>query len=216
MQLYHTAVFISRNKDNDGLAGYHAGRSLPFRVRVDEDEGRPDCANVIATARDALDREFLDYVNSPERTDGETVRMYVSLNAADESKVLRALQHMLINGDVTLGNIDSQLVSLIGSPQCALTDRWLFDVDGSWDEVEDVAGQVRELIAVSGRDPEGHVECVPTRHNGSVVTDMGLDVRPVLAAHPSVEFKRGGALLYVTCMTAHHRDWKAAADDGRE
>lgn len=199
-KLYHVVLFVTRRKDNVGLVGHKVRHPKQVRVAVTDDINHLDCASIIASTLDACGDAFERFANAPEALPGEISRMYVSLNAADNGKVMRGLQHALIDGEVNLANIDTKLASLAASPDCSCTRRWLFDADCDADETERLADEIRAEIRKFGRDVSGHVEVVPTMHNASVVTDCSFDVRDVLASHPNVEFKRCDAQLFVSAM----------------
>ena len=72
-------LFKSRNKDNRALDGFKE-RSVGF---------------VSTRSLDQLETEFQDFVR--KGMPGELCRMYVTVNRRDNAKVLRGLQHYLLD-----------------------------------------------------------------------------------------------------------------------
>ena len=103
-------LFKSRNKDNRALDGFKE-RSVAF---------------VSTRGLDQLEEEFQDFVR--KGMPGELCRMYVTVNRRDNAKVLRGLQHYLLDHpEVSVAALPSKLSSIAEQAKNAVDHHWLFD-----------------------------------------------------------------------------------------
>ena len=103
-------LFKSRNKDNRALDGFKE-RSVGF---------------VSTRSLDQLEAEFQDFVR--KGMPGELCRMYVTVNRRDNAKVLRGLQHYLLDHpEVSAASLPSKLSSIAEQVENAADYHWLFD-----------------------------------------------------------------------------------------
>lgn len=200
MKQTFVAFMTSRNKDNAGVSGFHT-RSRTRLVEFDEWGDPKEFVGMVKARCERMFHEFLH-----EGVLGETSRLYITMNPADEQKVMRELQHELIDGKITLHNIDSHLASLCMDPRNASKTEeggswWLFDADCGEDEVSEAAFEMSQIIAETGRSSTEHIHVLPTASNHCIVTDMHFDVRDIVRRHHEIEFKRDNANLFVMMAT---------------
>lgn len=200
MRQTFVAFMVSRSKDNAGIPSFHT-RSRTKLVELDEWDDPSIFVDMVKARCEHMFYEFLD-----EGVVGETSRLYITMNPADEQKVMRELQHELIDGKITLHNIDSHLASLCMDTKNALKPEsgsswWLFDADCGGVEVTEATDEMSQIIAATGRDSEGHIHVLPTASNYCIMTNMHFDVRKITERHPDIEFKRDNAHLFVMRAT---------------
>lgn len=188
---FHTLMFVSRNKDNEGIDG--------FRPRCEQHVVKLDVESVdtlAAAARDKFDEMFDRFVN--EGVDGETSRMYVTLNGADSDRCLKELAIAVLQdkiADVT--KVNSTLVSIVARPEMAMTKRWLFDADCDVATARIFADRVDDRLAARyGEDsPNARCSILPSKNNFAIVTNARFDARGVLDGFPDIELKREASLF---------------------
>ena len=121
---YFVNLFVSRNKDNQYVTGFHQ-RKEAFLASFDDEH---------------LGSRFDSFVHVG--VPGEVCRWYRSVNARKMGKVRKALITKLVNEDnVPLTHMDNLTASLAAKPENAATKFWLFDVD-----ISDVNEQVKFLM----------------------------------------------------------------------
>jgi hypothetical protein len=172
MEELHTIFFVSRPKDNNG------GR--PKRAYDMIDKFDVDCITDIVSAglSRADNDEFYTFVRGGH--DDEITRIYASLNAADEKKVLDEIQIGIIKGEIHPENMTRKLTKAVAKPNNALTHRILLDCDDCGeDEFFEIFNDIREVS-------DATVSYLPTLHGFHVVINDRIDVRHVLERHPNV------------------------------
>lgn len=176
---FRNVLFVSRNKDNNGL-----NNSIyePFKPRVKSFVARVSPFDV-----SSLYDEFETFVN--EGINGEISRLYVSVNARDEQKVHRALIHELIDKpDFDMTKIDSKIASIAMKPVNRKTSHWLFDFDRrNFDLFHEFFTEVSEQTQILAQKP--------TINGYALVVAHGFDTREILQKYPMVTLKRDAMLL---------------------
>lgn len=186
------AFFVSRNKDNQDVVGFKERKKTLF------------CKDVYE-----LKEKFYKFVK--EGQEGETSRLYVSVNDRDEEKARKALVCALVMEDVPFEKLKSKAASLAMKPENAVTKKWLFDFD--CDNEEEMLAFTSALTWREGT-PTTPVEMVRKTKNGyAVVVPHGFDTRDFLKEwnerlkkqNPNwgVELKRDAMLLWT---------WKTKAE----
>ena len=172
------ALLVSRNKDNKNVKNFKP-RSQSFVY----DE----------TKEKTLDSKFSAFVNAG--VEGETARMYVSVNKRNEEKVKKALICALVMQDVNLCNIESKTASIAEQAENAEEKKWLFDFD---ENNEEKVKAFAEEIKTYGVE----VEIYKTKNAFAVVTSRGFDTRELMERwkNTDVTLKRD-AMLYIRCET---------------
>ena len=171
-------MFVSRNKDNKNVENFKP-RSKSFIY----DE----------TKEKTLDARFSAFVNAG--VEGETARMYVSVNKRNEEKVKKALTCALVMENVNLYSIESKVASIAEQVENAAEKKWLFDFD---ENNEEKVKAFAEEIKTYGVGVEIH----KTKNAFAVVTSRGFDTRELMKRwkNTDVTLKRD-AMLYVKCET---------------
>lgn len=168
-------LFVSRNKDNAGVAGFRPRRRA--LLAYDSDWG-------------ALVAPFDGFVAAG--IPGETVRWYASLNARDPEQVRRQVIHRLLDG-AEIARLDSLAASSAAKKACAAEHKWLFDFD---DRSENRAVDFYYDVCGKGGFVREEVWCNPTPNGFAVVAARGFDTRELMAEWGSVAtLKRDGMLL---------------------
>lgn len=175
-------LFRSRNKDNQDIEGFHE---------------RFEC---MLTRREPTDikirRRFDNFVASG--LPGERSRMYVSINARDNRKTMKALTTMLVNsafdtdpniGDVDMASLEQMAVSVAARPENAAEHKWLLDIDTN------DSAKLRIIINYLDELDDQLVESINATPNGyHVIVHHGFDTRELktLAAyhHIDLDIKR--------------------------
>ena len=107
----YAVLFISRNKDNKNVEGFHS-RQKQFLT-----ENPHDCMP-----------EFKQFVDMGIK--GEVCRYYISLSERNMERAQKMLASRLIMDDnIDLTNLDNLMVSIAMKPENELTKEWLFDFD---------------------------------------------------------------------------------------
>lgn len=183
----------SRNKDNRDVPGFHErrhSRLVGLPMGTDPRTFLQGCF-----------RAFVD-----EGLPGEMSRLYVSVNARDNSKVRKALLERLIFDDsASMASLPSLLCGLAADHACAAERRWMFDFDPErgHDDRALVAQFARE-VAADGGFLLDDVEVHETPHGYAVVVPHGFDVRGIMSRWSSVATLKRDDLLCV--------DWACRGD----
>lgn len=191
----NVVLFVSRNKDNKHLETFKE-RKVSFVTTKDFEE---------------IKSQFQVFVNDGQV--GEFSRMYVSVNPRSNSKIFKALQHLMLDQEFDLSTLPQKVASLAAKVENAYGDKqhWLFDfdpVEGQDTEklvykfIEDLLvahdmtqtkkGQKRPPISVTlHKTPNGY----------AVIVNQRFDTRGLLQDYPNVELKRDALLCYTwgTC-----------------
>lgn len=172
-------LFVSRNKDNKWL---NKAFYKPFKPRTKSFVARISPFDV-----SSLYDEFKAFVNAG--TNGETSRLYVSVNARDEAKVHKALIHELIDkDDFDMTKIDSKIASIAMKPVNRKTSHWLFDFDRrDFNLFYKFFTEVSEQTKILAQKP--------TMNGYALVVAHGFDTRKILQKYPMATLKRDAMLL---------------------
>lgn len=173
---YFVAMFVSRNKDNQNVKNFKQ-RNHSFLTQKNVKE---------------LLTDFNEFVN--RGVEGETSRLYLSVNARKIDVIRKSLlKHLIDNEEANLTNLDKLVASLSMKPGTALTKKFLFD----FDEGKDFEKLI-EFIANIYDENEFLNEdiCYSETPNGyAVVVNHGFDTRELLEKWQNVELKRDGMLF---------------------
>lgn len=195
---FHTVRFVSRNKDNAGIEG--------FRQRCEQHVAKLDVESLdtLADAACAKFGRMFDHFVA-DGVDGETSRMYVTLNCADSDRCLNELAIVILQDrivDVT--HVDTVLAAIVARSDMALTKRWLFDADCDAGTARVFAECVDERLAARyGKDsPNAKCSIRRSKSNFAIVTNARFDTRGIHDSFPDIELKRAGeALLFCDAKT---------------
>lgn len=176
---FRNVLFVSRNKDNKWL---NKAFYKPFKPRTKSFVARISPFDV-----SSLYDEFKAFVNAG--TNGETSRLYVSVNARDEAKVHKALIHELIDkDDFDMTKIDSKIASIAMKPVNRKTSHWLFDFDRrDFNLFYKFFTEVSEQTKILAQKP--------TMNGYALVVAHGFDTRKILQKYPMATLKRDAMLL---------------------
>lgn len=170
-------LFRSRNKDNQNIDGFHE---------------RFEC---MLTRREPTDikirRRFDDFVASG--LPGERSRMYVSVNARDNRKTMKALTTMLVDsafntdsniGDVDMASLEQMAVSIAARPENAAEHKWLLDIDT---RILDILRIIIEYLDELDAELIESINATPNGYH--VIVHHGFDTRELkaLAAYHHIE-----------------------------
>lgn len=183
-ELLFVALYVSRNKDNENVAGFKERKKM-FITQSNPVRG------------------FTNFVK--DGVDGEFSRVYVSINGRSSKKTRKGLIHWLVdNEDANLVDIQSKICSEAMKKENAVTNRWLFDFDscdivklydfcdelekmgfGKWDSLFDIPHEyvLSDWYVVHN-----------TPHGYAIITSRGFDTREILKDRPYVTLKRDGFL----------------------
>ena len=174
----HIVLFTSRNKDNVDVKNFKQRRT----------------AFVTTYAMDSefLKIEFQHFVN--KGVDGETSRMYYSVNSRDNAKINKALVHYLIdNPNTNAAVLAGKVAAIAAQKECAASKHWMFDFDNP-DPAK--AEEFKQDILAIDKDIE--VTIYPTKNNFAIVTNRGFDNRTLLEKWKNVIELKKDDLLYIT------------------
>lgn len=176
---FRNVLFVSRNKDNKWL---NKTFYKPFKPRT-----KSFVAKISPFDVSSLYDEFKAFVNAG--TNGETSRLYVSVNARDEAKVHKALIHELIDkDDFDITKIDSKIASIAMKPVNRKTSHWLFDFDRrDFNLFYKFFTEVSEQTKILAQKP--------TMNGYALVVAHGFDTRKILQKYPMATLKRDAMLL---------------------
>lgn len=174
----HVVLFTSRNKDNVNIKDFKQRRKA--------------FVTTYAMDSDFLKTEFQHFIETG--VDGETARMYYSVNARDNAKINKVLIHSLIdNPDTNVASIAGRVAAIAAQKECAATKHWMFDFD-----LPDPAKAEEFKQDILAIDKDVEVTIYPTKNNFAIVTNRGFDTRTLLAKWGDVVGLKKDDLLYVT------------------
>lgn len=174
----HVVLFTSRNKDNVNVKDFKQRRKAFVTTHVMDSE--------------FLKTEFQHFVETG--VEGETSRMYYSVNARDNAKINKALIHYLIdNPDTNAAAIAGKVAAIAAQKECAATKHWMFDFD-----LPDPAKAEEFKQDILAIDKDVEVTIYPTKNNFAIVTNRGFDTRTLLSKWGAVVGLKKDDLLYVT------------------
>lgn len=184
-------LFRSRNKDNKNHIEGFQERFESFLTREDIKPGHD------LPCDSGVWRKFRSFVD--QGRSGELSRMYVSINARDNRKTMKALTEALVDaafdqtsdqGEIDMASIGQLVVSRAALPENAAEHHWMLDIDNK-DEavVKAISSRLEEidpdLISYMKRTPNGwHIIC-----------DHGFDLRRLGDLSGEVNLKRDGLYL---------------------
>lgn len=173
----NVVLFVSRKKDNKKLEHFQE-RRMAFLTHEP----------IFSTK---LSVQFDDFVS--KGLQGETSRMYYSVNSRNEQKVHKELLHFLIdNPTFNLCALSAKTAGIAMHHSNAETKRWLFDFDIGEPE------QLKEFVEdVHNCDCSCVTTTYVTPHGFAVVVDHGFDTRILLKKWSGyVTLKRDDLLCY--------------------
>ena len=174
----NTVMFISRNKDNKNIEGFKQ-RSMNF---------------VSTKYPEELLEKFQEFVE--RGVEGEFSRFYISVNARDPEKVHKHLMHFLIDHpDYPLDKMESKIASLADRTDCALTKKWLFDLDMDMVEAYEFAS---DAVKAGKFESMESMEIRRTVSGYSLVVPRGFDTRELLSKYEGASLKRDAMILVST------------------
>ena len=175
----NTVMFVSRNKDNKNIEGFKQ-RSMNFVSTKHPEE---------------LSGKFQEFVE--RGVEGEFSRFYISVNARDPEKVHKHLMHFLIDHpDYPLDKMESKIASLADRTDCALTKKWLFDLDDM--NMVEAYEFASDVIKAGEFESMESMEIRRTVSGYSLVVPRGFDTREVLSKYEDVSLKRDAMILVST------------------
>lgn len=165
-------MFVSRNKDNKGIVGFKE-RRLSFPTTWDETDER-------------LHERFKEF--KQRGLEGETSRLYFSLNARDNKKVTRSLLHFVLDNQLELNPAGlSLLVTRIAmQKENASTKHRLFDFDSG--DLKLLKEFISDLKSRGLSDTEVNVR--ETVNNYAVTIAHGVDLRGIVDTMPDLPVER--------------------------
>lgn len=153
-------LFVSRNKDNKDIEGFKE-RRVAFLTTKDYYDTR-------------LNDDFIDFVN--KGVEGETSRMYMSVNARNTKKIYKELLHFLFdNPDFNLTHIQGKLAGIGAKKENALEHKWLFDFDS-----KNLKEEIDFMCDISNYVNCDDIHSYPTPHGYAVIVDHGFDIRELM------------------------------------
>lgn len=174
----HVVFFTSRNKDNVNVKDFKQRRKAFVTTHAMDSE--------------FLKTEFQHFVETG--VEGETSRMYYSVNARDNAKINKALIHYLIdNPDTNAAAIAGKMAAIAAQKECAATKHWMFDFD-----LPDPAKAEEFKQDILAIDKDVEVIIYPTKNNFAIVTNRGFDTRTLLSKWGAVVGLKKDDLLYIT------------------
>lgn len=184
MEKYRVVLFISRNKDNQGLEGFKERRKN-FLWKKDE----------------YPINEFQDFVS--KGITGELSRMYVSVNTRDIEKTKKMLLVKLITDPVDLTNIESVVASIAAKPENRAESKWLFDFDSSIPEeqhafLNELTENVQKEIEAGHVPEDTSIREHKTLHGMAYVVSHRFDCEELLNKWKDVVSLKRDDMLYVT------------------
>ena len=152
----YIVLYVSRQKDNKDIENFVERRSSFITHDIGSEH--------------AL-QKFKEFVN--RGLEGETSRMYVSVNERDGEKIYKALMHFLLdNPDFNLCSILPKLAGLAAQKECAKTKHWMFDFD-----INDIKMVNEFLNDISTIDNTIEAKAYKTPNGYAIITDRGFDCR---------------------------------------
>lgn len=147
---------VSRNKDNKGVEGFRP-RTAAFvtdRARVVEDRWQSFCGHAI---------------------EGETCRLYRSVNRRDPVKVQNRLMHVMLDREVDFSRLEAVVAGIAAHKDCAAEKHWLIDFDD--DDINHVIEFCKDVYSNSNQEQRAKNKRTP--HGFAVILDHGCDMRPL-------------------------------------
>lgn len=165
MKYLHTVMFVSRNKDNKNVAEFKQ-RSENFLTEKTPQE---------------LMQKFHEF--GERGVQGEVSRFYMSVNPRCPRKLQLALQHHLLDNEVSFHRIEKILCSLASKKEQSAGRDFLFDLDVSDAEKDSFIAELENHPQIT------KVEVFKTYNNWGCVTNP-FHAEPLLEKFPEVELKR--------------------------
>lgn len=151
--------FVSRNKDNANIENFKPRQKLFLT------EG--------ATITEAITNDFFNFVK--EGVDGESCRMYISVNSRDMEKAKKKLLCRMIEDDnFDLLHFNNAIISCAMQADCAVTKKWHFDFDNSSLEA------LKEFKQDIQANCDAPIAAYSTPNGWAVIVDHGFDTRALM------------------------------------
>lgn len=171
---YRVITIVSRPKDNQNVTNFKP-TSRAELVNVNQFKSKTDMI------------EFFVKKYTYLAKDGETFRIYESVNERNIEIVQKELMHALIDQRVDLTKITGKVASIAAKPESALTHHWLFDVDYGHAVVQN---EFLPDLLTAGGFKKSDLTIFSTVNHYGVIVPHGFDTRELLKQYPSVELKR--------------------------
>lgn len=164
----HCVMFVSRNKDNQHLENFEQRRIVFLTTREKDDP--------------LLLRKFEHFKDDGQT--GEMSRMYYSVNARDNLKTIREVQHYLLdNPDYNAGSLSALAVKCAMRRENACETNRLFDFD-----LNDEA-KLNEFVQDLKSRGADNVDVQKTPNGYAVVIQRGVDLRGLVDTLPDKPMK---------------------------
>ena len=164
----HCVMLVSRNKDNQHLENFEQRRTVFLTTREKDDP--------------LLVRKFEHFKDDGRQ--GEMSRMYYSVNARDNLKTIREVQHYLLdNPEYNAGSLSALAVKCAMHRENASEKNRLFDFD--LNDEEKLNEFVQDLKSRGADD----VEVQKTPNGYAVVIKRGVDLRGLVDTLPDKPMK---------------------------
>lgn len=179
-------LFVSRNKDNKYVENFVERRKSFITTKTKEE----------------LAEEFDNFVS--HGIEGEMCRMYLSVNARDNTKIHKELLHFLIdNPDFNLAHIQSKIAGIAAKKECALEKKWMFDFD-----CEDNVEEFEKAIITFVNPIITRLERRKTPNGYAIIVDHGFDTRNLMEYWGDIVTLKRDDLLCVAWDWTHFRKEK--------
>lgn len=168
----YVCLFVSRNKDNKDLEGFHERRRSFLAYGNSKN----------------LDAKFNEFVS--EGVKGEISRFYMSVNERDPDKVRKQLIiELLQNDDVKIGYISSIAAGVAAKHECGMTRKWMIDFDSKdqsklkelmadiGNKLDSIFNSKDSKLTLKRIDAELLIHPKPTINGYAVIVDNGFDTR---------------------------------------
>lgn len=182
-------LFRARRKDNQQVAG--------FKER---------CESFLTRKRPyELRNRFARFVDQGQP--GEISRFYISVNARDNAKTLKAIMHLLIDAqDVDMATLGQMAVSVAMQPEQRATRRWLLDMDDpSLFRAEALRRRIERIYEES--DAPGRVTVLPTINGHHLICPHGFDVRQLGDMQEWADIKKDALYLHAWETNPADKEW---------
>lgn len=186
----NVVLFVSRKKDNKSI-GLFEERRESF---VTHEE--PYSA--------ILNQRFKEFVERGR--EGETSRMYYSVNERDPENVYKSLLHFLIdNPDFNLSAINGKITEIASHVENAKTDHWMFDFDIK--DKDKLREFINDIINIA-KPAEARIITHESPNGYAVIVEHGFDTRELLSKWKDKVTLKRDDLLCIDWMTKVNFDYE--------
>lgn len=162
----HGVLMVARNKDNQDIPGFTERRQSFVTTKTVEE----------------LQKEFEEFVSLGK--EGEMVRLYYSINTRSQEKTQQELLIRMIKEEFNLAAIEAVVCSIAMKSEQALSKKWMFDFDGSEDELEIFLVELQKTIDATPGNKKSQepisVDIRKTPNGHAVLVSRGFYVEPLL------------------------------------